>query len=557
MADQPTTTTRATPRRTISRPIATGASTTRATRTARPTNQGSRSVTRVPRSSAAVSDRTSTLAALPTSSSAPESAGGPSGAVIGGIAAGAAMMFALVGLLFYKRRKRATVATADVRGGSKGDLPTTSTALSTNNTISGPMSLAPDDGIEAAPAHRPEAHFREQQQFRPGMRDELFAQPGSAIHKTLTERRENNSNSGNPKENALVNNNGYLNEKELYSGNKESLTNSIYDHNHLVDDYFEGPDNAAVAPSIGAQRPAPQPKDPTHGNLTPAPEYYLGKEDIDPRRDLRGLDKPEAYVKKASPMFEPDQAQPSGNQRSSSSSDGDSAYLTLEQAQQAHNNKMMGHKQSIGSAEALMANQHTNDRLKNNGSAPPDHLLSVAMTESTVSMMPALSPAAGPLPSQRPGPPNRGLVQGPMSPTSPHTRGREDPYAESAYSEDYLDDRSLASGSYYNPHYAGQQHSPQYHQHHSSPYSSQPISPPYSQQGYPQQGYGPVPYNNSYNHGYSHGHGYNNNGYNSNGYSGYNGNNRSYPGSPSFPNSQPLPHHGPGIQRDGPYQRQY
>ncbi|KAI1306458.1 hypothetical protein EDD11_004750 [Mortierella claussenii] len=619
MADHTTTT--ALRRTTTTRAAATETGTSRSTgtltsRVSRATRTGTATTTGTP-------TLTSTASPTPTSAT-PEAAGGLSGAVIGGIGAGVVVLIALVGLLFYKRRKRTTVGTAEVeKGGKDGKKGGPSAAnavaaLPKHNDISGPMSLAPQNGTAAAPAHRPEAQFREQQQFRPGMRDELFAQEGSAIHRNLNSQKENNSNNNNnanSNNNSNTNNNnvnnnnannsrpvnngggpGYVNEKELYSGNNRSApspslqgnkptSNTFYDDDQLVNDYYGESDHDATATGpIGAQRSAPQPKDLMHGNLTPAPEYYLGKEDIDPRRDLRGLDSPATYVKKT-PLQDPRQKQLSeSSPRSSYSSDGgESAYLTLEQAQQAHNHKMMGHKMSISSIDMLLVDSrsapergnnnsnnhgsHVNDRSKNNGTAPSDHMLSVAMTESTVSMMPALPPTASPQSfqgikhqnQQRHGPPQRG-GPGQGSPMSSRSLTHEDPYAESAYSEDYPDDRSLASGSYYNPHYAEQRqgqgqgqypphrghpnqqqqqqqqyrHPPQSPGERSDPYSSQPLSPPYrpSQPAYPQQGHN------------------NNN----------NNNNRQYPGSPPYPNSrpqQPPPHQGPGSQRDGPYQRQY
>jgi len=346
----------------------------------------------------------------------PDGGGGSSGAVVGGVAAGVVAVVALVGLLVYKRRKR-TPAGASGKGKNPSDGPGSS------NIVSGPMALAPEEGIEAAPSHHSEAQFRKQQQFPPGMRDELFAQPGTALHATLSNKKDNGSLSrGN-------------------SGNNGSGAGSS-----------EGP--------IGAQRSASQSKDPAQGSLTPMPEYYMGKEDIDPRRDLRGLELPETYVKMA-------QAAAAPQTRSSFDSDNESVYLTLEEAQQAHNQKMMGHKQSIGSVNDLLQSSDRSNR-------PGDRMVSMATTESSMSMMPPLPPVASPAPFQ-------GIKHQHQLPNSP-SRGpaMEDPYAEGAFTGDV----------YYNPHYAAQQADQYQNQyppssHYDAPYSPQPISPSHNRQ-YPQ-----------------------------------------------------------------------
>ncbi|KAI8603828.1 hypothetical protein EDD21DRAFT_367910 [Dissophora ornata] len=490
---------------------------------------------------------TTSTAATQTPTAAAKEAGGLPVAVMGAIGAGVLLLLALVGVLCYKRRKRTAVGTVEASSkGEKGGAPViTNAPRSTHNAISGPMALAPEGGIPAMPAHRPEAQFREQQQFRPGMRDELFAQPGSALHKNLSKQDNNNNNSGN--------NSPPGPSKGGYGGNspprppppfQELPPSSSYDDN-LVSDYYGGADHKAEGP-IGAQRPAPRPKDAMHGNLTPAPEYYLGKEDIDPRRDLRGLDSPDAYVKK-NPVPDARKLPPSDSRRSSYVSDSDSAYLTMEQAQQAHNNMMMGHKQSIGSVDMLYIENDRSNR------SQPDHMHSLAISESTVSMMPSLPPISSPSPfngnkyqngpndprlqqqQQRNGPPPpRGPGQEPYSPRSP--LARVDPYAASAYSEEYSDDRSQVSGSYYNPNYAAQHPRDAYPPTASSPYSPngrggggpyspQPMSPAYrgNYPPYPQQ---------------------------------HQQDSRQHPGSPSYPKSRPSPP-GPGFQQDGPYQRQY
>ncbi|KAF9944251.1 hypothetical protein BGZ65_012346 [Modicella reniformis] len=290
MADRNTTAT-ATPRRITTTIRAPGTASTAGP--AKPASTHSTTTTRAARASHTGSSSiiTGTGHAIASPVSSADSTGGSSGALLGGIAAGVVGLIAIVGLLFYKRRRRsATDASGKNKMGGK-DQPMSNASLSTHGAISGPLSLAPDSGIAATPSHRPEAQFREQQQFPPGMRDELFAQPGATLNTTLSNKKDGGSTP-------------------------------------------EGP--------IGAQRPTTQSKDLAHGNLTPAPEYYLGKEDIDPRRDLRGLDTPETYIKKSQGASDSmQQSSSKDTPRSSCSSDNESVYMTLEQAQQAHNNKMM------------------------------------------------------------------------------------------------------------------------------------------------------------------------------------------------------------------------
>ncbi|KAF9291165.1 hypothetical protein BGZ68_004870 [Mortierella alpina] len=493
---------------------------------ARNTNQSTARATRSARPSTVATATTATISATPSSSS--ETAGGPSGAMIGGIAAGVVMVFGLVGLLFYKKRKRAAVAAAEAEK-SRAIVMT-----GTSAPISGPLALAPEKGIDSAPAHRPEAHFREQQQFRPGMRDELLAQPGSALHTTLSNKNKsnttliNNDSRTNLTSNNVYNNNSSNNGPGMDNGNIKSNNNhqdgkpkggsrpsEDYYDDHLVHDYYGGSDSPET---IGAQRPAPQSKDLSLGNLTPAPEYYLGKEDIDPRRDLRGLDSPETYVRQAAIAGSAMGADPRQVQRGAEpsrySDDRDSVYMTPEQAQQAHNHRMRGPKDSIGSV-AMLQLEHPSPPPPQERAThrPPDHSLSVAMSESTMSVMPSLPPAdGGPYDrrmqqQQRPGggrPSPPGPGPGPLSPMS--SIAVEDPYAESAYSDEYRDDRSMVSAGYPQQH---QQPSRQQYPHDNgrgSPYSSGPMSPPYDSHHYPpQQGYsnnrpyqgGSPPYNSS------------------------------------------------------------
>ncbi|KAG0306867.1 hypothetical protein BGZ98_001564, partial [Dissophora globulifera] len=238
---------------------------------------------------------TGTHTATPTATPAP-AAGGVSVAMIGGIAGGVVVIVALVGLVIYKRRKRAAVgAVSSTPAVGKGGASAVGNApRSIHNAISGPMSLAPDDGIASLPAHRSEAQFREQKQFPPNMRDELFAKPGGNLQQNTESKSPNMANAAF---------NGASPPRPAPPYKKEPSPVNSYD-DQLVSDYFGAPDTSATAAPIGAQRSAPQPKDVTHGNLTPAPEYYLGKEDIDPRRDLRGFDTPEAYMKRAAPAPE-------------------------------------------------------------------------------------------------------------------------------------------------------------------------------------------------------------------------------------------------------------
>ncbi|KAG0204693.1 hypothetical protein BGX28_003442 [Mortierella sp. GBA30] len=564
MADHSTST--AVPRRT------TNAGSRATTGGARPTNSSAVPIrTSINNRTARPTTIASTATAVtgtPTPSATAENASGPSGAMLGGIAAGVVLLFGLVGVLFYKKRKRAAVAAAEMSSKSKKGGMSISGA---DAPISGPLALAPEKGIDAAPAHRPEAKFREQQQFRPGMRDELFAQPGSTLHTTLSNKNKRNnnninnsnsnigdykSNGGEGGDSVNRNNSNKNHGQEEKPKDRSSPSDGYYDDEHLVHDYYGGAESLGT---IGAQRPTPHPRDHSHGNLTPAPDYYLGKEDIDPRRDLRGLDSPETYVKKtaavgSSPLADPRQIQqlagnPQDSPRSSYSSGRDSAYMTIEQAQQAHNQKMRGPKDSIYSVDMLHLDTSsppkTQERVVNR---PPDYALSMAMSESTMSVMPSLPPVGSPMPfngghqhSQydprmqqpqrhgggRPSPPGPG--PGPFSPLS--IIATEDPYAESAYSDELRDDRSMVSAGYNHPKHRQQQ------QHYQGsgrggPHSPGPMSPPYSPYQQPQQ------------------QGYNNRpqqpprGNNGGGYGPY----------------RPGPGPGPGPQQDyneGPYQRQY
>lgn len=531
-------TTSAAPRGTATR------TTTRATRTANGTHSASTFTT------------TPTITATPTPS--PEPAGGPSGAMIGGIAGGVVAVLALVGLVFYKRRQRASVAAATTSTSGKGsrDMMEVGAGIgagaSSQKAISGPMALAPENGTDAGPTHRPEAQFREQQQFRPGMRDELFAKPGSALNTTPSNKSKgsnhnnhggnNNNNNNNNMQGAgpvsrEIQNVQQNNSHGVPRGQESNNNNHNENQSGGAGDYYDDPlDFYSQEPeSIGAQRSAPQPRDLQHGNLTPAPEYYLGKEDIDPRRDLRGLDNPDTYtgMNRKDSDYPHDPRQPVGgaplksggmtkeplSPRSSYSSDGE-AYLTIEQAQDAHNRKIQGHKESIGSVQMLI--EHSSARSPTSTKQDPMH--SAAISDSTVSMMPSLPSVASPmsftphnnnrsqtsLPRSNGSPPNGGSGGSNRPAAPPSAPGmREDPYAESAYSEDYYDNQSLVSGGYNRSPAGGPQYNngPENRQHpqtppplriqhnngpypaspgsRGSPYSPQVMSPPY----HPNQGY--------------------------------------------------------------------
>ncbi|KAF9302008.1 hypothetical protein BGZ91_009440, partial [Linnemannia elongata] len=319
---------------------------------------------------------------------------------------------------------------------------------------------------------------------------------------------------------------------------KAPLQHDYYDD---VQDYYDGPQEP-----IGAQRSVVTPRDLTHGNLTPAPEYYLGKEDIDPRRDLRGLDEPETYIRKANinnnSNQEPpvDQKSQARNRRSSVSSGGGSTYLTLEQAQQAHQKKMQGHKESIGSVSMLIdtsnKNQKPNRAEEPRSPGTPSFAhdnASIAISDSVMSMMPSLPPINSPMPynnnggSNKPSP--RPKDSGPMSPG-----GHDDPYAESAFSEDFSSYPNSPHSAPYKGTHPSQQHPyPQHPSRSHSPFPPGPNGPGGGYNGYPQQGGG---------------------GYRGNGY-GPGPNHGGYPGSPpynGYGGGGGRPQRGPGGHHGGP-----
>ncbi|KAF9899847.1 hypothetical protein EC991_008232 [Linnemannia zychae] len=436
------TTTTAAPHKTTAAPKTTGSArpgnSTVSGRTTTTARNNSRSITAILTTSTTSPTPTSTISSIPE-------AGGMSGAAIGGMAAGGAAIFAIVGLLFYKRRKRSAVGDSSAAGAKKGGGGKTDAeamaelggGYTGSKDISGPMALAPAKGIDSAPVHRPEAQFREQQQFRPGMRDELFAQPGSPLHGTMSKGPASPGANAPPTRLPVVHqNNDQGNQADKQTGNnsqdtrpplqKQNSHPSSEGYYDDVNDYY-GDDSISVAlEPMAAQRSTPQPKNLTQGNLTPTPVSHLPSSASSPTLnnkgnvDSRGMGSPVKNNAKISgaPGQGPD------SPRSSYSSDGgESAYLTLEQAQQAHNQKMMGHKESISSVDMLLERsaQGNNGQYQYpNQNQNQPYVGYQGQNNNNNHLAP---------PSSRGPPP-------PMSP---------DPYAESAYS-DYPDDRSMSPG---------------------------------------------------------------------------------------------------------------
>ncbi|KAF9098165.1 hypothetical protein BGX29_007751 [Mortierella sp. GBA35] len=411
---------------------------TQAIGSARPSSNRTTTTTRASRSITAtiLISTTKTLTPTPTITPVPE-AGGMSGAAIGGMAAGGAAIVAIIGLLCYKRRKRGAVgdssAAAATKGGKTGvsDAELAGVYSGASKAISGPTNLTPEKGNDSAPAHRPEAQFREQQQFRPGMRDELFAQPGSALHGTMSKSPKSpttpngagspprppppvarqNSDHGNQQGNQQGNQGNMESRPPLH---KQNSSDGYYDE---VNDYY-GDDSMSVVPdTMGAQRSAPQPRNLAQGNLTPTPASHIAPAPTASKDDVgRGMDSPGGKnVGKNGPPG-PGRDSP----RSSYSSDGESTYLTLEQAQQAHNHKMMGHKESISSVEQLLDRSSPGAQQQYQG-----HNQNYQQPYQSNNLAPPRGPGTAP----------------PMSP---------DPYAESAFN-DYADDRSMVSSPYRPP----------------------------------------------------------------------------------------------------------
>ncbi|KAG0357451.1 hypothetical protein BG005_003524 [Podila minutissima] len=605
------------------------------------TNTGTRSTTvrRTTSSSPVISPSTT-----PTASPNPETGGGLSGGAIGGIAAGVVVVFALVGLVFYKRRKRIAAEKksdkeepiymnasnySSKKNGSNGD----------GGGISGPLALAGDDdyGGAAVAFVKKRQHASIQEQDGPyGIQKPSQARARDNGPMSPGPRSPGGPMSpGGPRSPP----DGYLSDHGPGGGNGARPGPGGYDHrndhpmsptaqhksrsDHGEDDYYDVHNDYYGGPEqpIGAQRSPAHARDVTHGNLTPAPEYYLGKEDIDPRRDLRGLDTPDTYVNsnKKAPKASSESRQGmlrGDSPRSSISSDNESVYLTLEQAQQAHHQKMMmGHKASVGSAAHLQDRQNgpspKSDRhgpgplspTLNNGSLPqrdprydeplssprsedlrfaPEHA-SMAISDSTMSMMPSLPPINSPMAYNpaRHGPdssrgggggrtnaqqqPGKGSSD-PLSPTAMSSMSgmpHDDPYAETAYSEDYPDNRSLISSGYPQSNYNSPHQYPQKNQYPNQPPRNNGYgSPSHKNHPPPGRGYGGPPqhnnnyqYNNSnnnghgsypnqgYNQGHNQGH---NQGYNQ-GYQGYQGN-----GYSNGPYQGPIRNGPPGGGGYGP-----
>ncbi|KAF9930399.1 hypothetical protein FBU30_000530 [Linnemannia zychae] len=524
-------TTRSPTRTPTTRP-ATGTPTRTATRTATGTQRpptSTRSVstrTGTPSASTAVTTTTATISPTAT----PDSSGGLAPGAIGGIAGGAVALVALVGVIFYKRRKRAGAASKDkeepIYMHASNYSNNNHTKPPPNNGISGPLALSAeaDLGVAPPPFGQP---------LPPSKRSQEVDKRAAS---NTDPWNNNNSSNTNQTDNWYNNNSGSRSPHD----DKTHLQSDYYDD---VQDYYDGPQEP-----IGAQRPAVSPRDVTHGNLTPAPEYYLGKEDIDPKRDLRGLDSPETYIRKANEMNQTAKVdEKARHRRSSVSSDGGSAYMTLEQAQQAHQKKMQGHKESIGSVAMLIDTSNKNkqpyrsEELRSPGTPNMAHdNASIAISDSSMSMMPSLPPVNSPMPFS-----NNKNIPGhkDSDPLSPG--GHDDPYAESAFSEDF--------SSYPNsPHHPAPYKGP--HPSHQQPYpssrSQSPFPPgPYGPGGYPQQG------GNGYRgNGYGPGPGYPG----SPPYNGYGGGGRPQRGPGGYPGYGPSSHgwngpgYGPGPGGRGP-----
>ncbi|GJJ69361.1 hypothetical protein EMPS_01707 [Entomortierella parvispora] len=515
---------------------------------------------------------TTTLSISPTATPSPAPASGLSGGAIGGIVGGVVVVAALVGLVFYKRRKRAIGA----KDGSNPDDKNEPMYLnasnysnkkgrrSSNNGISAPLALTAEAGVAPSPFPPP---------ISPTHRDDRYGPPPGAgpYGRPSTHSDRNRYGDDDRGQRRGPGNDYYPGGAQHQRNNSHGFEQARHQppppaHDEYYDvgldqEYFGGP---PPHNATGAQKAQIASREVSTGTVTPVPEYYLGKEDIDPRRDLRGMDSPENYIKDKKTQQGPPHPPPANaSPRSSFSSDGGSAYMTLEQAQKAHNQKMMGHKESISSVDMLIDHskeqRHQQSPLMKNSNADPKaeplrspvtpsfapDNASIAISESTMSMMPSLPPTTSP---QAIGPQHRkelsgharqgsdprlqnksssGNIQtggpkgpgsGPLSPLS-----HDDPYAESAYSEDYGDGRSMISGqpaSPYGPGPSGMHHPQHQHPGGSRPYSPYPPQPHhgYGPSGGPHGGYpqgnggyrphgppgggypgGPGPYNKGYN----------------------------------------------------------
>ncbi|KAG0202247.1 hypothetical protein BGX28_005184 [Mortierella sp. GBA30] len=485
-------------------------------------------------------------AATPTATSEPQSSG-LSGGAIGGIAAGAVVIVAaLVGLVFYKRRRRHSDTRKDGSGEEPMYMQTSKYKRKKkkgppDNGISGPLALAPETGFEIAPTPFPPPTFIPPQINPKQHQNDRQRYPAPIAASNHDRTQLHNSQDDHHSSNRRYNNSN----DDAPSDDRQPFKNDYYDDS-LVHDYYGDPSGSP----IGAQQSPTQTRDITRGNLTPAPEYYLGKEDIDPLRDLRGLDSSEPYNrdKKSAlpgspPVEEVNQQRSAPGQdspRSSFSSNASSEYLTLEQAQKAHQRKMMGHKESIGSSQILIDkfNNTTSEygqqqpqmqqRQLLSPTTPsfaPDHA-SMAISDSTMSMIPSVALSLSPMSFSpqhcssgmqsrqgsdsrtQPSTPNR-INDGKINPSGSQgdlRAGRGDPYAESAYSEDFHASKSITPSS---PYHIGPHGGPYPHPH-PQPSPMQAYSP-YSQHGTPthspihspsQSPYGPHPQRGGAGYGY-------------------------------------------------------
>ncbi|KAG0222898.1 hypothetical protein B0O80DRAFT_457208 [Mortierella sp. GBAus27b] len=461
--------------------------------------------------------------------SGPQPQNGLSAGAIGGIAAGAVFLVALVGFVFFKRRRRTV---ADSKEGSEPKYMNAGNYSKKkkgphDNGISGPLALAPETEVPPELLIPPTSSLspppRHQQQAR-------HQQPIRSGSNGLNDSRSTlNSNKVGKEPETAKRGDAY----------HDDHPNGYYDEG-FVHDYYGAPSEP-----IGAQQSRTQLRDNSHGNLTPAPDYYLGKEDIDPRRDLRGLDQPDTYIRasqmtpsapppqKPSPQEDMDMDSP----RSSCSSEG--GYMTLEQAQKAHLHKMMGHKESIGS-ESVLAEKYGEInmlQISSSVSSPsvpyrqqaqsnltqgtptfvPEHA-SIAISDSTMSMMPSLPSVTSPQPFTPRGKVSQDIPMGAHAGqgSGPITYSGRPSFSDSPYADgaDYRDNRSYGPGTPRNDYY-GDASGPgraypspgQYGHPNARGYS--PSSPgPYYQQGsgYRPNGSGPgygmsPPYNNGYGGG--------------------------------------------------------
>ncbi|KAG0252012.1 hypothetical protein BG011_007270 [Mortierella polycephala] len=520
-----TTTTRRPVTTTTRRPTTTPGRTTTTKRAPTTTTRGNtRTTTR--RTSTLPSTSSTTSTSSPTSTIEAQPAG-LSGGAIGGIVTGVLFLVAAaVGFLFYKRRRRGIAASKDSVGNSKEEpiyMESTNygskkESPNSDHDISGPLALGAEPGNGAAPLPFPllndnqhQQQYQHQQQKSATNKDH-YGSPGAGSYGGLGEKSQLNDNHNHDR-NLYQHSNGQDSKHyDGYNGNNHSHKHSIDDDRHpLKNDYYESNGYYRnLSDPIGAQRPPTRPQDTTQGNLTPAPDYYLGKEDIDPMRDIRGMDLPENYIRdqKLPLPISPDrnpQGTSSAKNHASLSSDAGSEYQTLEQAQKAHQQKMMGHKESIGSVQVLIDKSSKDsqyqqdqryDQLRSPETPSFSHQhASMTISDSTMSMVPSLPPTSSPMPynpSESSSPYMNGhsrqgsdlRMHGGKYPPNGHGGRHDDPYGESAYG----DGNSQHHGPYRGgpPHYNGPTPPGQ-------SYSSRDQHGPYGGGGYQNNGYGPGP----------------------------------------------------------------